>query len=81
MDVGCGSGYLCAAFYEMMDRKGRVIGIDHIQGLCDMSLQNLRKGWRKEVEEGDIQVVCGDGRLGWEGEAPYDAIHVGAGKD
>lgn len=34
LDVGCGSGYLVAAFYEMMDGKGKVIGIEHIEGLC-----------------------------------------------
>ena len=30
LDVGSGSGYLCAAFYEMMDRQGTVVGIEHI---------------------------------------------------
>lgn len=30
LDVGSGSGYLCAAFYEMMDRQGKVVGIEHI---------------------------------------------------
>ena len=32
LDVGCGSGYLLAAFYEMdkKDNKAHVIGIEHI---------------------------------------------------
>ena len=25
-----------------------------------------------------MKIVCGDGRLGWPADAPYDAIHVGA---
>ena len=29
--------------------------------------------------ERDIEIVCGDGRKGYEQEAPYDVIHVGAG--
>lgn len=28
--------------------------------------------------QGRIKLVVGDGREGWEDEAPYDAIHVGA---
>ena len=31
LDVGSGSGYLCAAFYEMMEKQGTVVGIEHIQ--------------------------------------------------
>ncbi len=79
LDVGSGSGYLVAAFYEMMDKQGKVVGIEHIQGLVDDSIQNLRKNYEKELENGNIVVVCGDGRLGYKDNAPYDAIHVGAG--
>ena len=41
LDVGSGSGYLCAAFYEIMDRQGTVLGIEHIQELLDQSLINI----------------------------------------
>ena len=34
LDVGSGSGYLCAAFYEMTGRQGRVVGVEHIPELC-----------------------------------------------
>jgi protein-L-isoaspartate(D-aspartate) O-methyltransferase len=39
LDIGCGSGYLCAAFYEMtkdINSPGRtfVVGIDHIEPLA-----------------------------------------------
>ena len=30
------------------------------------------------MESGKIKIICGDGRLGYIDEAPYDAIHVGA---
>ena len=38
LDVGSGSGYLVAAFYEMMDREGKVVGVEHIEGLADDSI-------------------------------------------
>ncbi|KAG6843530.1 hypothetical protein H0H93_000714, partial [Arthromyces matolae] len=41
--------------------------------------ENLRKdGLGKEVEDGRILMVTGDGREGYEAGGPYDAIHVGA---
>ena len=79
LDVGSGSGYLVAAFFEMMDKQGKVVGIEHMQGLVDDSIANLRRNYEKEMENGDIIVKCGDGRLGYKEAAPYDAIHVGAG--
>ena len=30
------------------------------------------------LESGQAKFVTGDGRKGWEEDAPYDAIHVGA---
>jgi protein-L-isoaspartate(D-aspartate) O-methyltransferase len=80
LDVGSGSGYLVAAFYEMMEKQGKVVGIEHMQGLVDDSISNLRRNYEKELENGDIIVKCGDGRLGYKESAPYDAIHVGAGR-
>ena len=78
LDVGCGSGYLCAAFYEMMERDGKVVGIDHIEDLVKLSRENLAKSYLPQLEDGSIQLVCGDGRKGFEEEGPYDVIHVGA---
>ena len=35
LDVGCGSGYLCAAFYEMvkdnLSEGTKVVGIEHVE--------------------------------------------------
>lgn len=30
LDIGSGSGYLVAAFYELLGKEGHVIGIEHI---------------------------------------------------
>ena len=37
LDVGCGSGYLCAAFLKMMNGTGKVVGIEHIDELVQLS--------------------------------------------
>ena len=39
LDVGSGSGYLCAVFYEMT--RSKVVGIEHIPELVEMSIDNL----------------------------------------
>ncbi|EEQ35572.1 putative protein-L-isoaspartate(D-aspartate) O-methyltransferase [Microsporum canis] len=84
LDIGCGSGYLSHVFAELITdapaADGCVVGIDHIQGLVDMSLRNLAKSesGRQLLESGKIKIVKGDGRKGWAEGAPYDAIHVGA---
>ena len=52
LDVGCGSGYLCASFYEMVkddSKNTNVVGIEHIQELCDLSLKNLEKSYSQEL--------------------------------
>ena len=49
LDVGCGSGYLTAAFYEMVKKEGdnstQVVGIEHIEPLAQLSMANLQKSY------------------------------------
>jgi protein-L-isoaspartate(D-aspartate) O-methyltransferase len=48
LDIGCGSGYLCAAFYEMVknkDQTARVVGIDRIKELTEFAVKNLSKNY------------------------------------
>lgn len=66
LDVGCGSGYLLAAFYEMIDRKGKVVGIEHIEPLKNLSVDNLSKSYKDQLNKKEIEVICGDGRKGYE---------------
>ncbi|CAO1620038.1 unnamed protein product [Sympodiomycopsis kandeliae] len=78
LDIGSGSGYLLACFHHLTT-NGKVVGIEHIQPLVDQSIQNLKNDKLGEaLEKASIQVVKGDGRLGWPDGAPYNAIHVGA---
>lgn len=85
LDVGSGSGYLTHVLGELVrdddaKEQGKVVGVEHIQALVDLSRENTGKSAEGSelMEKGILQYVRGDGRLGWEAEAPYDAIHVGA---
>ena len=84
LDVGCGSGYLCAALYEMTkkeDGMANVVGIEHVDVLAQFSYDNLYKNYQTPLENGSIKIVCGDGRLGYKDCALFDAINVGAASD
>ncbi|XP_005552160.1 protein-L-isoaspartate(D-aspartate) O-methyltransferase isoform X3 [Macaca nemestrina] len=63
---------------HMVGCTGKVIGIDHIKELVDDSINNVRKDDPTLLSSGRVQLVVGDGRMGYAEEAPYDAIHVGA---
>lgn len=80
LDVGSGSGYLTHVLAELVKPGGKVVGVEHIQPLVDIGMENTMKSAQgKELMRiGSIKYVKGDGRLGWPEEAPYDAIHVGA---
>lgn len=80
LDIGSGSGYLTAVLATLVGPNGKVVGIDHIQPLIDISTNNMAKSeaGRKMLESGQVKFVTGDGRKGWKEDAPYDAIHVGA---
>lgn len=85
LDVGCGSGYLTHVLANIVcggdgTGEGKVVGIDHIKGLTDMSDKNMRKSeeGRRLLETGKVEFITGDGRKGYAAAGPYDAIHVGA---
>lgn len=88
LDIGSGSGYLTHVLANLItdassppsSSNGHVVGIDHIQGLVDLSNGNMAKSedGRKLIASGKVKFVTGDGRSGWPEGGPYDAIHVGA---
>lgn len=80
LDVGSGSGYLTHVIAELIQPRGKIVGVDHIQPLVDMAKQNMAKSdvGRSLLATGAVEFVKADGRLGYPAEAPYDAIHVGA---
>lgn len=80
LDVGCGSGYLLAAFARLGNTK--VIGLEHIKELYEMSCRNFKADSKNEPDlEELVEIHHTDGRLGWPADSTeeiYDVIHVGA---
>lgn len=70
LDVGSGSGYTCAIFHHLVsppsaEKKGIVVGIDHVTELVDWSIENLRRdNLSSALDSRDVQIVAGDGRQG-----------------
>merc|ERR1712000_678325 len=85
LDIGSGSGYLTHVLANLVcggdgTGSGHVVGIDHIQGLVDMSRENMRRSeeGRRLLDTGKVELIVGDGRKGYAPGGPYNAIHVGA---
>ena len=78
LDIGFGSGYLTVAMSKMMNDKGCVIGIEHIKDLYDFGYQNISKHHKNLIDSGSIELILGDGRMGYKKKAPFKCIHVGA---
>ncbi|HTS73489.1 MAG TPA: protein-L-isoaspartate(D-aspartate) O-methyltransferase [Gaiellaceae bacterium] len=70
LDVGAGSGYQAAV---LADIGAEVVTIERIPELADQARVNLVAAGYEGVE-----VVVGDGTLGWPERAPYDGIAVAA---
>ncbi|KAJ3438756.1 protein-l-isoaspartate(d-aspartate) o-methyltransferase [Anaeramoeba flamelloides] len=78
LDVGSGSGFFTAVMGVLVSRNGKVVGIEHIPKLVEFGSSNIKNGNPELLEKGIVKIVEGDGRLGYEENAPYDVIHVGA---
>ncbi|KAI9315211.1 protein-L-isoaspartate O-methyltransferase [Dichotomocladium elegans] len=78
LDVGSGSGYLTACMAEMVGPEGKVVGIEHIEPLVELSEKNMAKRHADWLREGRVKFIAGDGRLGYPADSGYDCIHVGA---
>ena len=70
LDVGAGSGYQAAVLAEL---GAEVVAIERISELAEQARANLATAGYEGVE-----VVVGDGTLGWPEHAPYDGIAVAA---
>ncbi|XP_043188317.1 protein-L-isoaspartate(D-aspartate) O-methyltransferase-like isoform X1 [Amphibalanus amphitrite] len=78
LDIGSGSGYLTACMALMVGENGVAVGVEHIEELVQQARRNIDKDQPQLISSGRVQLVAGDGRLGYPQRAPYDAIHVGA---
>jgi len=71
LDVGSGSGYAAALLGAL---GAGVVSVELIPQLAQMARRNLERAGRA----GNVEVVVGDGSVGYRPRAPYDAISVGA---
>ncbi len=73
LEIGAGSGYQAAVLAEIV-KKGEIITVERIPEVAEFARENLKKAGYKNVD-----VIVGDGTLGYTEEAPYDRIIVTAG--
>jgi protein-L-isoaspartate(D-aspartate) O-methyltransferase len=71
LEIGTGSGYAAAVLAEI---AAQVYTIERIDQLAQQARTTLAENGYDNVE-----VIQGDGTLGWPDQAPYDAIVVTAG--
>lgn len=71
LEIGCGSGY-AAAILGLLARE--VDTIERIPELAASAAERLAR-----LGYSNVHVHCADGTLGWQANAPYEAICVAAG--
>lgn len=76
LEIGTGSGYAAAVLGQMVTARalGEVYTVERIHALAKAAQARLAANGFEQV-----QVLWGDGTLGWPEFAPYDAILVSAG--
>lgn len=70
LEVGTGSGYAAALLAEIVKE---VYTVERIEQLAIKARKVL-----EELNYNNVEIKTGDGSLGWEEKAPYDAILVSA---
>lgn len=71
LEIGAGSGYAAAVLGEL---AGRVFTIERHPALADLARTRL-----SQLGYDNVEVLTGDGTLGWPEQAPFDAIVATAG--
>jgi protein-L-isoaspartate(D-aspartate) O-methyltransferase len=70
LEIGTGSGYQAAVLAEL---AGDVVSVERHAELAETAAETLQN-----LGYANVEVVCGDGSLGWPAAAPYDRIIVTA---
>lgn len=92
LDIGSGSGYLCAVFGEAVGVKNRtkkergmVIGIEYYHSLVDYSKNVISQHYPELMKyKTHFKIIQGDGKEGYPYNSvkqEYDGIHIGAACD
>lgn len=69
LEIGAGTGYQAALIAHIIGQSGNVVTVDIAEPLTEKARQNLHNAGVNNVE-----VVLGDGALGYPQNAPYDRI-------
>lgn len=76
LDIGSGSGWTTALLAHCVSLKGKVIAIEIIPELKEFGENNVKK--YNFIKKGIVKFILGNGKIGYEPEAPYDKILVSA---
>ncbi|KAJ3054147.1 Protein-L-isoaspartate(D-aspartate) O-methyltransferase [Rhizophlyctis rosea] len=84
LDVGSGSGYLTACMAHMVGPSGKVVGIDHIPDLVELSKSNLLAVHSELTETGRLELIgkleTPAGRIYESGVKLTHCVQVGDGR-
>jgi len=69
LEIGAGSGWQACLLSYCVGEKGNVVTIEIDKEVADFAKENINKLKRENIE-----LVYGDGSVGYENEAPYDKI-------
>lgn len=72
LDVGSGSGWQTALLAYIVGQTGKVIGLELIPELCQMSRQNLAR--YNFLRRGTVELHCLNAANGYPPAAPFDRI-------
>ena len=73
LEIGAGSGYVATLAREIVGPNGKVIAIEINESTYIFAKENL-----EHAGYHDVKLILGDGTLGHQEDAPYDAISVTA---
>lgn len=74
LEVGTGTGYNAALLALLVGDGGHVVSVELEPDLANRAIKTLA-----QLGEHRVEVVVGDGRLGYSPRAPYDRVIVTAG--
>ena len=65
LDVSSGTGYLAACIARMTGVGGRVVGLERIPELAEISVKNLNNDDSSLLQSGQVKIVDGHCRNGY----------------
>ncbi len=74
LDIGFGSGWTTGLLMEIVGQEGEVVGVERVPEIKKWGERNLISIFNKER----LNLICGDGYLGYQKKSPYDKILVSA---